>query len=322
MQYLIAGGAGFLGSHLCEFLLNNDHRVICVDNLLTGREKNLESLKKNKNFCFIKKDINSSLVDQELFNQNKIDAIYHLASPASPNRTSPISYMQFPVETMLVNSLGTYHLLELAHKHEAKFLFASSSEIYGEPLVHPQNEEYFGNVNPNGIRSCYDEGKRFGEAICFTYLRKFSLDVRVIRIFNTYGPRMDPEDGRVISNFAVAALKDQPLMIYGKGEQTRCFCYVSDLVTGLVQAMNSQNSKGEVFNLGNDQEFNIKEVAQLMEKVMGKRLKIEYSSLPPDDPTRRKPDLSKAKTIFGYCPNINLADGLQKTLDYFKEEMK
>ena len=218
MFYLIAGGAGFLGSHLCERLLQSGHRVWCLDNFLTGRKKNIEHLLSKKNFLFTKLDITQPLPKE--ITSARIEGIFHLASPASPNKNSPKSYMNFPLETMLVNSLGTYNLLEMAKKHHAKFLFASSSEIYAEPLVHPQTENYFGNVNPNGPRSCYDESKRFGEAICFAYLRKDSLDVRIVRIFNTYGPRMDPEDGRVVSNFVVAGLLNKPLVSYGKGRQT------------------------------------------------------------------------------------------------------
>ncbi|MBI3980829.1 SDR family oxidoreductase [Candidatus Microgenomates bacterium] len=319
MFYLIAGGAGFLGSHLCERLLRSGHRVWCLDNFLTGRKKNIEHLLKEKNFLFTKLDITQPFPEE--ITSTKIDGIFHLASPASPNKNSPKSYMHFPLETMLVNSLGTYNLLNLTKKHQAKFLFASSSEIYGEPLIHPQTENYFGNVNPNGPRSCYDEGKRFGEAISFTYLRKDSLDVRIVRIFNTYGPRMDPEDGRVVSNFIVAGLLNKPLVLYGKGSQTRSFCYVDDLVSGLILAMEKSKTKGEVFNLGNDEEYSVKEMAHLVREVMGKKLAIAYSSLPPDDPSRRKPNLEKARRILGYNPKVKILDGLLKTIEYFKEEL-
>lgn len=319
MFYLIAGGAGFLGSHLCERLLRNGHRVWCLDNFLTGRKKNIEHLLKEKNFLFTKLDITQPLPEE--ITLAKIEGIFHLASPASPNKNSLKSYMHFPLETMLVNSLGTYNLLNLAKKQHAKFLFASSSEIYGEPLVHPQTENYFGNVNPNGPRSCYDEGKRFGEAISFTYLRKDSLDVRIVRIFNTYGPRMDPKDGRVVSNFIVAGLLNKPLVLYGKGSQTRSFCYMDDLVSGLILAMEKAKTKGEVFNLGNDEEYSVKEMARLVREVMSKKLTITYSSLPPDDPSRRKPDLEKARRILGYNPKVKILDGLLKTIEYFKEEL-
>ena len=312
MQILVAGGAGFVGSWLCERLISEGHVVWCVDNLLTGSKNNIAHLLGRENFQFFRQDVTLPL------DFTKIDAIYHLASPASPNANSPKSYMQFPVETMLVNSLGTYNLLEIAKQNKARFLYASSSEVYGEPGVHPQKEEYWGNVNPNGPRSCYDEGKRFGEAMVFSYVRKFQIDARVIRIFNTYGPKMDPRDGRVISNFIVASLKNQPLEIYGTGEQTRSFCYISDLVDGLISAMNSSHTSGEVFNLGNDGEFSIIEVANILEKINNKKLKRLLKPLPQDDPTRRKPDLSKAKKVFKYEPKVYLEEALRKTIEYFK----
>lgn len=319
MFYLIAGGAGFLGSHLADRLIKDGHRVLCVDNFLTGRRKNIKHLFNEPLFTFLQADVTTPLLQEVI--KEKIAGVFHLASPASPNKTSPKSYMQYPVETMLVNSGGTYQLLELARKHQARFLFASSSEIYGEPLVHPQKEDYFGNVNSYGPRSCYDEGKRFGEAICYTYLKKYQVDTRVVRIFNTYGPRMDPDDGRVVSNFVVAGLQNKPLEIYGKGEQTRSFCFVDDLVSGLILTMESKQAKGEVFNLGNDEEYSIKQMAQLVQEVMDKKLKINYLELPQDDPSRRKPDLEKARSVLGYNPNVDIKKGLQKTIDYFKEEL-
>ena len=246
---LIAGGAGFIGSNLCESLLP-EFKVICVDNLITGEKKNIEELLKNPNFKFLEMDITRPRegTDNEFLN---INYIFHLASPASPNKKSKRSYVNFPIETLLVNSIGTYNLLELAKERNAKFLYASSSEIYGDPAISPQNEEYFGNVNPNGIRSVYDEGKRFGEAITMAYYRKYNLDTRIVRIFNTYGPKMRADDGRVISNFINQALSNQPITVYGDGSQTRSCCYVDDMVDGLKRAMFAEKAKGEVINIGN-----------------------------------------------------------------------
>lgn len=321
MYTLVAGGAGFLGSFLCDRLLENGHQVLCVDNLLTGNKSNIEKNFKNSNFNFLKHDIINPLVDNIAFNLKTIDAIYHLASPASPNIRSPMSYMQHPVETMLSNSLGTYHLLELAKKFKAKFVYASSSEIYGEPIEHPQNEKNFGNVNPIGPRSCYDEGKRFGEAIVSTYVRNFDVDARIVRIFNTYGPRMDKNDGRVVSNFIVSALTKKPLTIYGDGSQTRSFCYVSDLIEGLIKVLEKDEIKGEVFNLGNDLEFRIIELAKQIGKLLGVELSITYEPLPIDDPKRRRPDLTKSRQILHFEPKVDLAEGLKKTIEYFTNKI-
>lgn len=219
---------------------------------------------------------------------------------------------------MLANSLGTYNLLMIAQKNKAKFLYASSSEVYGEPEKHPQPENYFGNVNPNGPRSCYDEAKRFGEAMTFSFIRKYNTDARIVRIFNTYGPRMDPNDGRVVSNFITAALSKNPLSVYGTGTQTRCFCYVSDLITGLVSAMELKKTQGEVFNLGSEEEHTILELTVLIKKILNRNIEIRHEPLPIDDPTRRRPDLSKAKKILGYQPKVTLEEGLTKTIDYFQ----
>ncbi len=305
MQYLVSGGAGFLGSHLCDRLVAGGNRVLCVDNLLTGRQKNIAHLLKNPLFTFWQYDVTLPLKTETQPLIKDVEAIFHLASPASPNVNSPKSYMSFPVETMLVNSLGTYNLLELAKQNKAKFLYASSSEVYGEPKEHPQKETYFGNVNPNGVRSCYDEGKRFGEALTFSYIRKYDVNVRVVRIFNTYGPCMDPQDGRVVSNFIVAALKNQAVSIYGEGKQTRSFCYVSDLIEGLLLAMDKPQTAGEVFNLGNDEEYSISTLAKIIEETMEQKIKIEFAPIPQDDPTKRRPDLTKAKKILGYEPKIS-----------------
>ena len=318
MYILIAGGAGFLGSWLCDRLIKNGHRVLCVDNLLSGRKENIKHLLSIKTFTFWDVDINSEVFINKASRLKNVDEIYHLASPASPNKNSPKSYMQFPVETLLANSIGTYHLIELAINQKAKFLFASSSEIYGEPKEHPQKETYFGNVNPHGLRSCYDEGKRFGEAITFAYIRKYGLNARVVRIFNTYGPRMDIDDGRVVSNFIVSAIKNLPISIFGTGKQTRSFCYVSDLIDGLEYAMSKEETSGEVFNLGNDGEFSILELIGIIETLLGKNLARHFLPLPTDDPSRRRPDLSKAQKILKYNPQISLKEGLSKTIDYFK----
>lgn len=321
MHYLVTGGAGFLGSHLCDRLIRLDHTVLCVDNLLTGKKKNIQHLLTNPNFSFWQGDVITPFPKYKTDTLKKIQGIFHLASPASPNAKSPLSYLKYPIETLLVNSLGTYNLLELAKKNQAKFLYASSSEVYGEPKEHPQKETYFGNVNPIGPRSCYDEGKRFGEALTFSYIRKFDIDARVVRIFNTYGPRMDSQDGRVVSNFIVSALQNKPLTIYGDGKQTRSFCYVDDLIDGLIKAMEKPNTKNEVFNLGNDEEYKIFDLAKKIEEIFNKKLTFKYELMPVDDPTKRKPDLTKAKNILGYQPKIGLEEGLKKTIEYFSKEM-
>lgn len=318
MFYLVAGGAGFLGSHLCDRLVSDGHSVLCIDNLITGKKENIDHLLHNPRFNYWQHDITVNFNHEQEKFLKQVNAIYHLASPASPNAQSLKSYMNFPLETLLANSLGTYHLLELARKNRAKFLYASSSEVYGEPKEHPQKESYFGNVNPDGPRSCYDEGKRFGEAMTFSYFRRFKINARVVRIFNTYGPRMDKNDGRVVSNFLLAALTNQPLTIYGKGTQTRSFCYVDDLINGLVLVMEKPQVKGEVFNLGNDEEYSIKQLAEIVLKLTGAKTDVAFTSLPKDDPTKRKPDLTKAKKILGYRPQINLQEGLVKTINYFK----
>ena len=324
MKILIAGGAGFIGSHLCERILKDDHEVFCVDNLLTGNKKNITGLLKNKQslllrnkkFHFIKWDIIKDL-PEEIKKQN-FGAIFHLASPASPNPESPLSYLRYPIETLLANSLGTLNLLNLAQKNKAKFLFASTSEIYGDPKVSPQPETYWGNVNPNGIRSCYDEAKRFGEAVSATYLRKFDVDVRIVRIFNTFGPRMDKNDGRVIVNFINQAIEGRPLTIYGQGQQTRSFCYVDDLINGLILAMFKPQTKGEVINLGNPEEYTILQLAKIITRLMKTKDEISFKPLPIDDPTNRCPDISKAKKILGWQPKIPLKTGLLKTIEYFR----
>lgn len=316
---LVAGGAGFIGSNLCKSLLDDGYKVFCVDNLITGEKENLKDLLKNPNFKFIEKDITESAEIAELISA-KLDFVFHLASPASPNAKCLRSYMNLPIETLMVNSVGTYNLLELTKKKSAKFLFTSSSEAYGDPAVSPQTEEYFGNVNPNGVRSVYDEGKRFGEAIVMAYFRKFGLDIRIIRIFNTYGPRMRPDDGRVVSNFIMEAIKNDPITIYGEGKQTRSFCYIDDMVAGLKTAMFSKDTNGQVFNLGNPNERSILDLAGMIKKMTSSESIFVYEDLPQDDPKMRKPDISKAKKLIGWEPKVPIEEGLAKTIEYFKSQ--
>lgn len=313
---LVAGGAGFIGSNLCERLLNDNYRVICIDNLITGRKENVEGFIKNKNFSFLNLDIASpSFQNTKLL---EIDYIFHLASPASPNKKSPRSYINFPIETLLANSLGTYNLLEIAKKFNARFLYASSSEIYGNPKISPQKEDYFGNVNPVGIRSVYDEGKRFGESITMTYFRKFNINAQIIRIFNTYGPRMRTDDGRVVSNFVNQAISSKPLTVYGDGSQTRSICFVSDLLDGLIKAIFSDSTSGEVLNLGNPNEKTVLELANIIKKMTNSSSKIVFEPLPEDDPKIRRPDISKAKKLLDWIPKVSIDQGLKKTIEYFR----
>lgn len=308
---LVTGGAGFIGSHLCDDLVNKGYSVVCVDNLLTGSQKNIGHLLGNPNFEFIEADIDkpiNKLVDRP------IRFIFHLASPASP-----IDYQNYPEETLLVNSTGAINALNLAKETKAKILITSTSEIYGDPLEHPQKETYLGNVNTFGPRSCYDEGKRFSEAATYVFLHKYDLDVRIIRIFNTYGPRMQKDDGRVVSNFIGQALSGEPINIDGDGSQTRSFCYVSDMVEGIFKAMFTDNTKGEIFNLGNPDEYTIKELAEKILKLTGSKSEIKYSgTFRKDDPMRRQPDITKAKKILEWEPKVNINDGLQKTIEYYK----
>lgn len=311
---LVAGGAGFIGSHLCESLLKKDFKVICLDNFLTSEKENIQKLSENENFILIEKDI-IKLGGDDL---PAFDYLFHLASPASPNAKSSRSYVAFPIETLLVNSQGTHNLLEAARRNSAKFLYASTSEIYGDPTVSPQSEEYFGNVNPNGVRAVYDEAKRFGEAITSAYVRKYDLDARIVRIFNTYGPQMRSDDGRVVSNFITQALEGSPITIYGEGQQTRSFCFITDMIDGINAAMFSDNTKGEVMNLGNPDERSIKEIAELIKEYTGSASEIKNEELPEDDPKERKPDISKAMRILNWEPRVDLEEGLKKTIEYFK----
>lgn len=304
---LITGGAGFVGSHLCDFLLTKNFKVICLDNLLTGSRKNISHLSRNKNFKFVKADI-----VKEIPVKQKIDWIFNLACPASPTW-----YQKDPVATMKASTVGVINVLEFARKNKARVLQASTSEIYGDPLEHPQKENYRGNVNTLGPRACYDEGKRAAETLLMDYHRQYKLDIKIVRIFNTYGPGMDSNDGRVVSNFIIQAISGNPITIYGTGLQTRSFQYVSDLITGIYNMMEMENFIGPV-NLGNPDEFTIKELAQKIISKTGSGGKITYKPLPIDDPVKRKPDISLAKNKLGWEPKVSLGEGLDKTIAYFK----
>jgi nucleoside-diphosphate-sugar epimerase len=311
MEILIAGGAGFIGSNLTEFHLNRKDEVTIIDNLITGNNKNIESFV-NKNLVkFIKADI----VDYDYDELPTFDIVYHLASPASP-----IQYKKYPQETLITNSFGTKKLLDFFVKsHSGSFVISSTSEVYGDPLVHPQPETYWGNVNPVGIRSCYDEAKRFAEALVMVYFRKYKINLRVARIFNTYGPNMEKNDGRVVSNFIIQALSNHPITIYGDGNQTRSFCYVSDMVKGLYGLASRKNLAGEIINLGNPVEKSIKEMAILIKELTGSDSPIVFEKIDQDDPKKRKPDINKAQKKLGWNPEIPLTEGLKKTISYFKE---
>lgn len=306
-KILITGGAGFLGSNLCEKLLNQGNKVICLDNLYTGKEKNIHHLLNNPNFEFIIHDVINPI-------DIKVDEIYNLACPASP----PF-YQAQPIETTKTCVYGAINMLELAKKNNAKILQASTSEVYGEPEIHPQPENYRGNVNPIGIRSCYDEGKRAAESLFFDYHRIYNVNIKIIRIFNTYGPKMNPDDGRVVSNFIVQALNNQPITIYGDGNQTRSFCYVDDLLNGMVKLMNS-NITGPI-NIGNPGEFTMLELAEKIINLTNSKSQLIFKPLPGDDPTRRKPDISLAKKELNWEPTINLEEGLKRTIEYFKDNI-
>lgn len=315
---LVTGAAGFLGSHLVDRLLDDGFTVVGVDNLLTGRRVNLADAEKSSAFQFVEADAISA-PDSYLPDGFVPDIIFHLASPASPPR-----YQQWPVETYLVNSLGTHNILQymLTQAPETRLIFASTSEIYGDPKEHPQKETYWGNVNPNGVRSCYDEAKRFGETICGVHSREFELDVRIMRIFNTYGPRMNPVDGRVIPNFVQWALRNEPMEIYGDGMQTRSLCYVSDLIDGMVKLSTIDAARNETVNLGNPYEVTMKELAEIIKNAAGSTSTFEHKDMPSDDPARRQPDISKAKKLLGWEPRVSFEEGLQKTIEYFKSIAK
>jgi len=311
-ECIVSGGAGFIGSHLCDALIARNYKVYCIDNLITGSKKNIQHLVSNSRFRFILHDISKPFAKKQSIRLRNLKFLYHLASPASPPQ-----YRKYSIETLLVNSFGTYYMLELAKKNKARFLVASTSEVYGDPLRHPQKETYFGNVNPVGVRSCYDEGKRFTEAITMEYVRKFGLDCRIIRVFNTYGPRMKREDGRVISNFINQAISGKPLTLYGDGSQTRSFCYISDMVAGIILAMEKEKFKGEVVNLGYPEEYTVKDIARIILHLTNSSSVIRPCSKPEDDPAQRRPEITKAIKSLGWQPTITLQEGLIKTIGYF-----
>lgn len=307
MKILLTGGAGFIGSHLCDLLIKNGHYVICMDNLITGKKENIKHLLNNQNFKFIEHDVTEYIELKE-----EIDHVLHFASPASP-----VDYLKYPIKTLKVGSLGTHNALGVAKKFNAKFILASTSEVYGDPLVNPQPETYWGNVNPIGPRGVYDEAKRFAEAITLAYHRAHNIDTKIARIFNTYGPRMRERDGRAIPNFIDQALKGKPLTVYGDGTQTRSFCYISDLIEGIYKLMRSNIN--EPVNLGNPQEKTLLELAELVIRLIHSKSRITYKPLPIDDPKVRRPDITLAKTKLGWYSKVKLEEGLKKTIESISE---
>ncbi len=317
MRILITGAAGFLGSHLCDRLLADGHEVIGMDNFITGSPDNLAHLAGNDRFSFIRHDVSNFI-----FVPGKIDAVLHFASPASPNPSSPYGYVNLPIQTMKAGALGTHNTLGVARKNQARYLLASTSEIYGDPLEHPQRESYWGHVDPIGTRSVYDEAKRFAEALTMAYHRFHGIDTRIVRIFNTYGPRMHLDDGRVVPNFIQQALRNEPLTVYGDGSQTRSFCYVDDLIDGIVRLLYSDEHYP--VNIGNPNETSILNFAHLINQIVGNQagIKFEPSQRLEGDPQRRQPDIQRAKDILGWQPQVKLEDGLRQTIEYFKYKMK
>ena len=309
MNIVITGGSGFVGSYLCEKLINDGHKIIVIDNLLTGSTENINNLLVNENFSFIEHDVQDHIEIED-----KVDYVLHFASAASPK-----AYTEHPVNTLKAGSVGTINTLGLAKKHSAEYLLASTSEVYGDPLISPQNEEYWGNVNPNGERSMYDEAKRFAEAAVATYSRSYGLKTKIVRIFNTYGPRMQLNDGRVVTNFIVQALRNENITIYGDGSQTRSFSYVEDTVAGIISLMNS--TEYDVFNIGNPNEMTVGQLAEKIIKLTNSTSKIKYLELPNDDPKQRKPDITKAKTKLNWEPKVNLEEGLRKTITWVEEQL-
>ena len=309
MNIVITGGSGFVGSYLCEKLINDGHKIIVIDNLLTGSRENINDLLDNENFSFIEHDVQDHIEIED-----KVDYVLHFASAASPK-----AYTEHPVNTLKAGSVGTINTLGLAKKHSAEYLLASTSEVYGDPLISPQNEEYWGNVNPNGERSMYDEAKRFAEAAVATYSRSYGLKTKIVRIFNTYGPRMQLNDGRVVTNFIVQALRNANITIYGDGTQTRSFSYVEDTVAGIISLMNS--TEYDVFNIGNPNEMTVGKLAEKIIKLTDSTSEIKYLELPNDDPKQRKPDITKAKTKLNWEPKVNLDEGLSKTIKWVEEQL-
>ncbi len=309
MNIVITGGSGFVGSYLCEKLINDGHKIIVIDNLLTGSTENINDLLDNENFSFIEHDVQDHIEIED-----KVDYVLHFASAASPK-----AYTEHPVNTLKAGSVGTINTLGLAKKHSAEYLLASTSEVYGDPLISPQNEEYWGNVNPNGERSMYDEAKRFAEAAVATYSRSYGLKTKIVRIFNTYGPRMQLNDGRVVTNFIVQALRNENITIYGDGTQTRSFSYVEDTVAGIISLMNS--TEYDVFNIGNPNEMTVGLLAEKIIKLTDSTSEIKYLELPNDDPKQRKPDITKAQTKLNWEPKVNLDEGLAKTITWIEEQL-
>lgn len=311
MRILVTGGAGFIGSHLCERLLGEGNEVICLDNFFTGRKANVAHLLDDRNFELVRHDVTEPILLE-------VDQIYNMACPASP-----VHYQYNPVKTVKTSVMGMINMLGMAKRVKARILQASTSEVYGDPLIHPQTEDYWGNVNPIGLRSCYDEGKRVAETLMMDYHRQNNVETRIVRIFNTYGERMLENDGRVVSNFVVQALRDQPLTIYGSGEQTRSFCYVSDLVDGLIKLMNAEGDDIHLpVNIGNPGEFTMNELAAEVGIATGREIKIDYLPLPADDPKQRKPNIERAEKLLGWQPTVALTEGLKKTVNYFAETIK
>ena len=309
MNIVITGGSGFVGSYLCEKLINDGLKIIVIDNLLTGSTENINDLLDNENFSFIEQDVQDHIEIED-----KVDYVLHFASAASPK-----AYTEHPVNTLKAGSVGTINTLGLAKKHSAEYLLASTSEVYGDPLISPQNEEYWGNVNPNGERSMYDEAKRFAEAAVATYSRSYGLKTKIVRIFNTYGPRMQLNDGRVVTNFIVQALRNENITIYGDGTQTRSFSYVEDTVAGIISLMNS--TEYDVFNIGNPNEMTVGKLAEKIIELTDSTSEIKYLELPNDDPKQRKPDITKAKTKLNWEPKVNLDEGLAKTITWVEEQL-
>jgi dTDP-glucose 4,6-dehydratase len=316
MRILITGAAGFLGSHLCERLLDEGHEVIGMDNFITGSPDNLAHLAGNDNFLFIRHDVSNFI-----FVPGKVDAVLHFASPASPNSYSPRGYVNLPIQTMKAGALGTHNTLGVAREHKARFLLASTSEIYGDPLEHPQKETYWGNVDPIGVRSVYDEAKRFAEALTMAYHRYHGIDTRIVRIFNTYGPRMHLDDGRALPNLLQQALRGEPLTIFGDGKQTRSFCYVDDLVDGILRLLFSEEH--DPVNIGNPHEMTILEFAETINRLVENEAGVIFKPgmRSEGDPQRRQPDISRARSILGWEPNVSLDEGLKKTIPYFRKKM-